>query len=106
AFQWYRDDEKIEGATYSVLSATDADLGHIYRVEVKEAGAEEFVSTCEIPYTGTTALNEIRLGDGPYRVYSILGHYVTTADKAMQIHNLPTGIYIISDGTNAIKVVR
>lgn len=106
AFQWYRDDEKIEGATYSVLSATDADLGHIYRVEVKEKGMEEFISTCEIPYTGTTALNEIRLGDGPYRVYSILGHYVTTADKAMQIHNLPTGIYIISDGKNAIKVVR
>ena len=106
AFQWYRDDEKIEGAIYPFLSATDADLGHVYRVEVKEEGSDEFVSTCEIPYTGTTALNEIRLGKGPYQVYTILGHYVTTTEQAVHLYNLPSGIYVISDGTNAIKVVR
>lgn len=105
-YQWYRDDEKIEGATYPFLAPNDADLGHTYRVEVKVNGGSEFISTCDLIYTGTTAVNELSVENGPYEVYSILGHHIMTIDSISQWTRLLRGIYILTNGRHAIKVVR
>lgn len=105
-YQWYRDDEPIEGAVYPFLSATDSDLGHVYRVVVTREGSSVKLSTCEIVYTGTTPLQNVFADKKPMPVYTLLGNYVRTIDHISQVNNLPSGIYIISDGTNAIKIVR
>lgn len=105
-YQWYRDGEKIEGATYSFVSTTDDDIDHVYRVEVKIEGKDELVSTCNITYTGTTALQRITIGKGPYTIYSATGHYMKTLDNLNEIKNLAQGMYIIKNEINAIKIVR
>ncbi|MCQ2347667.1 MAG: PKD domain-containing protein [Paludibacteraceae bacterium] len=105
-FQWYRDGQRIEGAVYSYLSATNDDLGHVYRVDVKQAGSSRFVSTCDLIYLGTTALPNLLKAEGPYRVYTPFGMFMKTADDWSQVQSLMKGMYIISDGTNAIKIIR
>lgn len=105
-FQWYRDDQKIEGATYPYLSATEQDKGHSYRVVVRVNGSDQWVSTCDLVYTGVMGINDLCLDDGSYRVFTVLGNYVMTIDNLNQMTDIASGIYILYDGTNAFKMVR
>ena len=105
-YQWFRDGQPISGATSSFLAATDGDVGHTYSVVVTREGWNEPLATCEIVYTGLTAVNNVTIGQGPVRVYNILGVYFGQLNEWDEIWTLPAGIYVIIDGENEYKIVR
>ena len=105
-YQWFRDGQPISGATSSFLAATDGDVGHTYSVVVTREGWNEPLATCEIVYTGLTAVNNVTIGQGPVRVYNILGVYLGQLNEWDEIWTLPAGIYVIIDGENEYKIVR
>ena len=73
---------------------------------VTREGWNEPLATCEIVYTGLTAVNNVTIGQGPVRVYNILGVYFGQLNEWDEIWTLPAGIYVIIDGENEYKIVR
>jgi len=50
SYQWYRNGEKVEGATQSYLPTQQADRGAVYYVEVVRSGETQVLSTCDIVF--------------------------------------------------------
>ena len=105
-YQWLRDGQPISGATSSYLAMTDNDLGHTYSVIITREGWDQQLATCDIVYTGLSALENITIGNGPIDIYNPLGSFIGHFDNWETVWNLPAGIYIINNGKNAYKIVR
>ena len=105
-YQWLRDGQPISGATSSYLAMTDNDLGHTYSVIITREGWDQQLATCDIVYTGLSALENITIGNGPIDIYNPLGSFIGHFDTWETVWNLPAGIYIINNGKNAYKIVR
>lgn len=107
-YQWYRDGEPIEGADGPNLSVTDADRGHEFYVVVQRQGDGVKLGTCSVVYIGTTGIGNINIGtlQSPIDVYSVTGVRVAQIESAAEMKNLPSGIYILTDGETTVKWVR
>jgi len=105
SFQWYRDDIKIEGATRSLISVSDADLGHEFSVEMVRKGDSELmpVRTCVIIYKVNVGGQQQAVADAaPYTVYMPDGHVVGVWSSLESISGLPFGIYFVKDAQNNV----
>ena len=103
--QWYRDGELIPGATGPNLAVTPEDVGHVFSVKLVRAGEEVAISTCPIVYVPTDVESVVTpLINWPAHVYNSVGAYLgkMTWDECS---NLSSGIYLLSDEKNTIKVI-
>lgn len=107
-YQWYRDGQPIEGATGPNLSVTDADRGHEFYVVLQRQGDGVKLGTCSVVYIGTTGISNINIGtlQSPIDVYSVMGVRVVQIESVAEMNNLPSGIYILTDGDTTLKWVR
>ena len=105
-YQWYRDGAPIEGATNPNLSVTDSDKGHEFYVVVRRDDGV-LLPTCPIVY-GMTSLEYVHLNDMnfPVHVYSPIGLYLGLKENVSELSNLPSGIYVLTDGYQTLKIVR
>lgn len=105
AVQWYRDGLLIPGAIDYNLAVTDADIGHEFTVSLLREGDSIAVSSCPIIYTpphyATTAPSAM---SWPLDVYNAFGVHLGKMNLS-EFMNLPSGIYLLSDEKNAIKVI-
>lgn len=105
AVQWYRDGLLIPGAIDYNLAVTDADIGHEFTVSLLREGDSIAVSSCPIIYTpphyATTAPSTM---SWPLDVYNAFGVHLGKMNLS-EFMNLPSGIYLLSDEKNAIKVI-
>jgi len=105
SFQWYRDNQPVEGAVYSVLSVTNADLNHSFTASLTRSDdpSRERVCACEIIYNVTTpAITDNPAHLAPYMVYDAMGHPVGTWNSLTDIHGLKSGMYIVKDQLNNV----
>lgn len=103
--QWYRDGELIPGATGPNLAVTPEDVGHVFSVKLVRAGEEVAISTCPIVYVPTDVESVATpLIHWPAHVYNSVGAYLgkMTWDECS---NLSSGIYLLSDEKNTIKII-
>ena len=107
-YQWYRDGQPIEGADGPNLSVTDDDRGHEFYVVVQRQGDGVKLGTCSVVYIGTTGIGNINIGtlQSPIDVYSVMGVRVAQIESVAEMNNLPSGIYILTDGETTVKWVR
>ena len=103
--QWYKDGQPIPGATDYNLSVSDEDLGHEFSVKLCRNGDNVLISSCPIVYlpTGIEQLTISAL-TWPLQVYNVLGLPIGKMDWN-ELRNLPTGVYLLSDEKNTIKVI-
>ena len=103
--QWYKDGVLIPGATDYNLAVTDQDLGHEFSVKLCRDGDSTLISSCPIVYLPTD-IEQLTISDmkWPLQVYNLLGLPLgkMTWNEFMK---LPTGVYLLSDEKNTIKVI-
>lgn len=107
SFQWYKNDTKINGATYSVFSVTDEDIDSRFSVElVRHNDADSaHVRACEIIYKAIPTYPATHTTAAPYEVYNTTGHKMGEWNTIHEISGLVPGIYIIKDQQgNAYKL--
>lgn len=105
-YQWYRDGSPVEGANSPNLSVTDMDTGHEFYIVVRRDDGVQ-LPTCPIVY-GVTSLEDVHLGTMrfPVHVYSPVGLYLGMKENVSELSNLPSGIYVLTDGYQTLKIVR
>ena len=109
SYQWYRDGEPIPGATGPNLAMTEEDRGHEFYVVVRRLGDGVQLGTCSIIY-GATGVGDVILPvtswNYPIEVYSVIGTYMGDLQHISEVNNLPSGIYLLTDGERTTKIVR
>lgn len=105
SFQWYCDDQPIQGANLSVLSVTDANKGRAYSVELIRSNDPDRVPTraCDIIY-GTAPAQSApeQTSNGPYSVYTPSGRKLGTWSQMNEISGLEKGLYIVRDAQDNV----
>lgn len=105
SIQWYRDEELIPGAIGPNLAVDAEDVGHSFTVKLTRAGEQVAIGSCPIVYLPTALENLYWVDDTTLlEVYNILGLYVGQMNKS-DINKLSTGIYLLSDGKKAVKII-
>ena len=109
SYQWYRDGEPIPGATGPNLAVTEEDRGHEFYVVVRRLSDGVQLGTCSIVY-GATDVEDVGLPaiswNYPIEIYSVVGTYMGVLQHISEINNLPSGIYLLTDGERTTKIVR
>lgn len=103
--QWYKDGQPIPGATDYNLAVSDEDLGHEFFVRLCRSGDNALISSCPVVYL-PTGLDQLTISalNWPLQVYNILGLPIGKMGWD-EFVTLPTGVYLISDEKNTIKVI-
>lgn len=102
-YQWYRDGQLIIGSEQSYIAPTEEDIGHTFTVVAIRPSDGLRITSCPIVYGSLTDLTTIQPSDW-VTVYNPLGHKIIST-YMNQIPSLPKGIYIITNGTYATKMV-
>ena len=105
SIQWYRAGEPIPGATTANLSVSAEDRGVEFTVKLRRHGEQVMIGSCPIVYLPTDVQAvELPTMNWPLYVYNILG--VPLGKITLhEFTNLPSGIYLLSDGKNTLKVI-
>jgi hypothetical protein len=105
SIQWYRAGEPIPGATTANLSVSAEDRGVEFTVKLRRHGEQVMIGSCPIVYLPTDMQAvELPTMNWPLYVYNILG--VPLGKITLhEFTNLPSGIYLLSDGKNTLKVI-
>lgn len=130
SYQWYRNDQPVEGETNSYILVTDRDLGAEYSVVITRKGDNVSASSCPIIYTaGTSALTPVvsvlpvwptwvRGGEqlrvtttDAIAVYDAVGRlcYTVAASAGLEQQYIPApstaGVYVIRSGRRSVRIV-
>lgn len=105
SIQWYKDGQLIPDVTTYNLALSPEDIGHVFSVKLSREGEDIMIGSCPIVYlpTGADAVT-IPAMNWPVDVYTILGVHLGEMSLP-EFTNIPSGIYLLSDGKNTVKVI-
>ena len=106
--QWFRDGKPIEkGGTGANLAVSPDDMGHEFYVVLVREGETTPVRTCSVWY-GRTPIDEVHISEmnGPLHIFSVLGEYLGIVQEEAELNQLPSGLYIVTNGDKATKIIR
>ena len=115
---WQTENPKIviTDLTEPTAELTDLNYNSTYEVYVQAISADEL---CNSPLSDVLTLNTLASEDAddvitpvsiinnaqqPYKVYNLAGQYITTINTISQVKILPRGIYILTNGSEKLKV--
>ncbi len=109
SYQWYRDGKPVENGTRANLAVSADDIEHEFYVEIVREGETTPVRTCSIWYVRKpSALDEVHVSelDGPLQVFNAIGLYWGIVNDKSELNQLPTGLYIVTNGDKVAKIIR
>lgn len=107
-YQWFRDGKPVTtGGNGANLAVSPDDMGREFYVSLQRKGEDTWVRTCSVWY-GRTPVEEMPVSDirYPVQVFNALGVHLGEAQDESELNHLPSGIYIVTNGYKAAKIIR
>ena len=109
SYQWYRDGKPVEKGNGANLAVSTDDIEHEFYVELVREGETTPVRTCSVWYVRKpSALDEVHVSelDGPLQVFDAIGLYLGIINDKSELNQLPSGLYIVTNGDKVAKIIR